>query len=197
MKVVAIEGKKEGKESDDEIGGKLVGSALWRLTPGKTEEEWDREDRGGSVECGEKMSPRPEVFNEIERGLQAVRRRVRRDQMFWGEFIHSCAWRTDEDEITKLNYLLPAELIHLDTHPDYQRRGIGSMLVQWGVDKSNESGIPAYLESTEIGSPLYMKFGFKEVDRLTLAMSKWAEFGGQGSYSYVYMVRWPDSQELN
>ena len=70
-------------DSENQI---LVGSALYRLhRPGKMTEEWDREDREKVVECGVKMSPRPDVFNEIERGLQAVRRKVRGEGVFWGK----------------------------------------------------------------------------------------------------------------
>ena len=87
------------------------------------------------------------------------------------------------------------ELLHLDTHPEYERRGIGSLLVQWGIDKSEESRIPLYLESTEIGKPLYERFRFTEVDRLTLDMEKWAEFGTRGTYSYHFMIREPRLRE--
>ncbi|MCJ1236240.1 hypothetical protein MMC14_004218 [Varicellaria rhodocarpa] len=86
------------------------------------------------------------------------------------------------------------ELLHLDTHPKYERRGIGSRLVRWGIDKSEESEIPLYLESTEIGAPLYERFGFTEVDRLTLDVEKWAEFGARGTYSYHFMIREPRSR---
>jgi predicted N-acetyltransferase YhbS len=34
---------------------------------------------------------------------------------------------------------------------EYQRRGIGNMLVQWGVRKADELGLLAYTEATPAG----------------------------------------------
>ncbi|KAJ5261294.1 acetyltransferase [Penicillium angulare] len=48
----------------------------------------------------------------------------------------------------------------LCTHPDYWRRGAGSMLVQWGCDLADEQGVSAYVDASKKGAPLYQKFGF-------------------------------------
>ncbi|SPO04577.1 uncharacterized protein DNG_07262 [Cephalotrichum gorgonifer] len=48
----------------------------------------------------------------------------------------------------------------LGTHPDYQRRGAGSMLIKWGCDLADEHGVAAYVDATKAGAPLYAKFGF-------------------------------------
>ncbi|KAF2193543.1 hypothetical protein K469DRAFT_745115 [Zopfia rhizophila CBS 207.26] len=47
------------------------------------------------------------------------------------------------------------------THPQYQRRGIGSLLTQAGIQIAQQSQLPIYLESTKSGQPLYAKLGFK------------------------------------
>ncbi|MCJ1434230.1 hypothetical protein MMC27_003597 [Xylographa pallens] len=58
----------------------------------------------------------------------------------------------------------------LDTHPDHQRRGAGSMLVQWGTNVADEAGLRCYLEATQAGRHLYLQKGFKDVVSLPLLL---------------------------
>lgn len=44
--------------------------------------------------------------------------------------------------------------------PNHQRKGVGSLLVNWGVQKADELGIECFVEATDPGSMLYQKFGF-------------------------------------
>lgn len=45
-------------------------------------------------------------------------------------------------------------------------RGAASKLLQWGVDRADRDGLPAYLEATAAGEPIYeKKFGFRAVRR--------------------------------
>ncbi|KAK7418143.1 hypothetical protein QQX98_004118 [Neonectria punicea] len=48
----------------------------------------------------------------------------------------------------------------LVTHPDYQRRGAGSMLVQWGCDLADKNGAEVYVDASKAGVFLYKKFRF-------------------------------------
>ncbi|KFY49809.1 hypothetical protein V495_00460 [Pseudogymnoascus sp. VKM F-4514 (FW-929)] len=48
----------------------------------------------------------------------------------------------------------------LATHPDYQRRGCGSMLVKWGCDVADRDGVAAYLDASKAGALLYKRHGF-------------------------------------
>ncbi|RLL98080.1 hypothetical protein CFD26_106066 [Aspergillus turcosus] len=50
----------------------------------------------------------------------------------------------------------------LATHPDYRRQGAGSMLIQWGCDRADEEGLPAYVDAHQAAAPLYQKFGFRD-----------------------------------
>ncbi|CAM1503549.1 Fc.00g011400.m01.CDS01 [Cosmosporella sp. VM-42] len=48
----------------------------------------------------------------------------------------------------------------LATHPEYQRRGAGTMLLKWGCDVADENGVGTYVDASKAGAPLYQKFGF-------------------------------------
>ncbi|KAJ5691970.1 Acyl-CoA N-acyltransferase [Penicillium macrosclerotiorum] len=48
----------------------------------------------------------------------------------------------------------------LGTHPEYRKRGAGSMLVKWGCDLADDEGAGAYVDASKAGAPLYEKFGF-------------------------------------
>lgn len=55
------------------------------------------------------------------------------------------------------------EHYYLDTlavHPAFQRRGVGSMLVRWGVERAEEDGVGVYLDASRDGKRLYEKCGF-------------------------------------
>ncbi|KAL4902697.1 acyl-CoA N-acyltransferase [Aspergillus multicolor] len=64
----------------------------------------------------------------------------------------------------------------LVTHPDYHRRGAGSMLLQWGCDLADSDGVALYVDASKAGAPLYERFGF--VDE-----------GLSGSWDVASMVR--------
>jgi len=55
-------------------------------------------------------------------------------------------------------YLL---LHNLGTHPEYERRGAASALVQWGLGLADREGLPIGLFATEAGLRLYLNMGFK------------------------------------
>lgn len=47
----------------------------------------------------------------------------------------------------------------------WRRKGIGMILLQWGLDRAQEENIVVGLESSAAGSPLYLKAGFVEIKR--------------------------------
>jgi GNAT superfamily N-acetyltransferase len=46
----------------------------------------------------------------------------------------------------------------------YRRRGAGSLMVQWGVEKADEMGIESFVEASWYGSQVYRKHGFLYID---------------------------------
>jgi ribosomal protein S18 acetylase RimI-like enzyme len=65
-------------------------------------------------------------------------------------------------------------LTMLATHPDYQRRGAGSMLMQWAADEGDRLGLEVFIEASPPGRILYSKFGFETVKQV---LFKGAPFG--------------------
>ncbi|KAI1742883.1 acyl-CoA N-acyltransferase [Xylaria scruposa] len=50
------------------------------------------------------------------------------------------------------------------THPDYRRKGVGQMFMNWGMAKADEMGVELFLDATPVGRPLYKANGLIEVE---------------------------------
>ena len=61
----------------------------------------------------------------------------------------------------------------LCTDPAFQRKGLASMLLRHGTDLADAEGRKTYIEATAMGHPVYLKLGFKDVDNVTMDLSKW------------------------
>lgn len=81
------------------------------------------------------------------------------------------------------NVVLVLKFLHTD--PKHQKRGAGGMLVKWGVDKAKEMGLPAYLEASTAGKPLYEKHGFETIGECIFDLGKW---GGEGTSGVALML---------
>ncbi|KAJ6118422.1 GNAT family acetyltransferase [Penicillium samsonianum] len=72
--------------------------------------------------------------------------------------------------------------------PEYQRIGIGSAFLKWGIQKADASNARIYLEATMEGVPAYLKHGWKIVEEIQL---DYTERGGEGSQKFALMIREP------
>ncbi|CAO2649612.1 Nn.00g069970.m01.CDS01 [Neocucurbitaria sp. VM-36] len=63
----------------------------------------------------------------------------------------------------------------LQTDPEFQGRGAGGMLIDWGTKKADELGLPVYLESSAKGYHFYKKRGFEDIEFFKVDLS---QFGG-------------------
>ncbi|KAL3418383.1 Puromycin N-acetyltransferase 1 [Phlyctema vagabunda] len=49
----------------------------------------------------------------------------------------------------------------LAVHPNHQRRGVGKLLMQWGLQTADQLHVPIYLESSHSGLRMYESLGFR------------------------------------
>ncbi|KAK7419218.1 hypothetical protein QQZ08_010930 [Neonectria magnoliae] len=86
--------------------------------------------------------------------------------------------------------------------PNYEGQGVGSQLIQWGIEQADRLGAFSWVHASEAGWPLFQKHGYEEIDRLTVDLDEWAVgpppkdgvFGDRekwGEYAFRYMVRQP------
>ena len=81
----------------------------------------------------------------------------------------------------------PYVLLHmLGTDPAHHRRGVGSLGLQWGLAQADRLGVEAYLEASEMGRPLYARWGFEEVRRLEFDAR---DFGADKEMRHTIMRR--------
>ncbi|KAI1128452.1 hypothetical protein F5Y10DRAFT_277379 [Nemania abortiva] len=55
------------------------------------------------------------------------------------------------------------------THPDYRRKGVGQMFMDWGMAKADYMGVELFLDATPVCRPLYDANGFVAVEENVIA----------------------------
>ena len=68
------------------------------------------------------------------------------------------------------------------------------MIVKWGCDKADELGLPAYLEASAAGKPVYLRHGFEKIDEAVIDCDRWPDGlgpGEKGKHVYTMMYRRP------
>ncbi|MCJ1359336.1 MAG: hypothetical protein MMC33_009337 [Icmadophila ericetorum] len=143
----------------DTANAKDVGYVWWQYTKGRTKAQW------------------AETYTNRYRpeGMK----KVLADATTGAQFLKRAELLGDRDVFT---------LKELYVHPHFQRCGVGSMLVEWGVKKADECGLMAYTEASPQGLGLYLKYGFEEVDRHTVDLEPWGGRKGEES-SYGLLLR--------
>lgn len=77
----------------------------------------------------------------------------------------------------------------LATDPVYHRRGVGAIHLKWGLDQADEAGVPAFLEASPYGLPLYARWGFEPMYRTTIPEDKMHLFKGKEEHIPMIMYR--------
>lgn len=76
----------------------------------------------------------------------------------------------------------------LATLPEYQRRGFGSAILKWGIEKADASQLRIFLEGTPEGVPIYLKYGWKILEEVVM---DYTPFGSVGQETFFLMMRDP------
>lgn len=61
---------------------------------------------------------------------------------------------------------------------------MGSTLLRWGIEQAVKRQVGVFLEATMDGYSLYRKFGWQDLEEVSIEFSKW---GGEGSQKFVMM----------
>lgn len=80
----------------------------------------------------------------------------------------------------------------LVTHPKHQRRGAGSLVLEWGTRQADKKGLISVLQASPAGEGLYLKHGFevKRIEQLDLR-----PFGVDATEARKGMIRQPHAGE--
>ncbi|KAL2064291.1 hypothetical protein VTL71DRAFT_4785 [Oculimacula yallundae] len=120
--------------STEERGRKVVAHSIWVKHSGGKLLAWDQRWRANP----------PEGVTREMLGEEFFAPMVRQHEKNMGERPH---------------YFLET----LSTDPEYRKRGLASMLLQWGTKHADELGWECYLDAAEAAAPLYRKHGFVQM----------------------------------
>lgn len=76
----------------------------------------------------------------------------------------------------------------LAVDPAYQKRGLGSRLIDVGLPLADKVGSKTYVEASDLGLPLYLKYGWREVDEIAVDVRK---YGGKEIMVEKLLIREP------
>ena len=80
-------------------------------------------------------------------------------------------------------------LMHMVTRESHRGRGAAAMLIKWGIEESEKSGVPAFLEAGAQGRPVYAKYGFEQVGELVRL--DLGPYGREVVFEMANMARFP------
>ena len=76
------------------------------------------------------------------------------------------------------------------TTPKYERQGVSTALVNWGIERADKEGWPCFTEASPRGAPVYARLGFETRENVSL---RWDERGeawrGKGDVKWSFMER--------
>lgn len=147
----------------DPSNGKIMGGAKWQLWP------YDPQ--------------RPEVFQVtfVDDSTEQGKLELEFAQRVSDDFTRSRA----------TNMALPHGLLDICfTTPEYERRGIASALVNWGLKRVDEEGWVAFTEASVRGAPVYERLGFEKKEEVRLRYDELGDYArGMGDAVWILMVR--------
>lgn len=82
-----------------------------------------------------------------------------------------------------------AVLTYMCTDRGWRRQGAATACVQWGIDLCAQLGIPAYLEASEAGAPVYKALGFETVENVEMEV-------GEDKTAFPAMMWWPPGTKI-
>lgn len=176
----------------DETGA-VVGYARWIL-PDRLTGEWleaqtpavspSEEEEYMRLFCSARWTREAEV-NSLGSPLEVIMERLMRGKEYLGKiyFIHPHAYHSQK---TGFYLLTVPELEYLAVHPDYQGRGIATLLVESGIAEAEKIGVDVIVMAYKSALGVYKRLGFETAEYLIQDDSK---YGGKGEFGAYFMVR--------
>ncbi|KAL3443400.1 hypothetical protein BJX65DRAFT_199540 [Aspergillus insuetus] len=163
--------------------GEIIAGSRWSI---------QKEDEEVTISVEDAVNKRikseiTEMRHELARSLYTIFAQGKRDVL--GLYAETETSSTSEPNGEKKKVLRFPPRIELDVlyvHPDYQRRGIASDLLKWGFEKSEQLGLPIYLEATAEGRPVYERYGFETVKVQGFDARP---YGVDEEVEYAFMIR--------
>ncbi|KAF2720637.1 hypothetical protein K431DRAFT_346944 [Polychaeton citri CBS 116435] len=156
----------------DNVHGQLIGISTWKVfAPERSQADLEREEAKHQADV-EKYGL-PEGMNGEAVGAYFGEMEEFRKQYFGGK-----------------PYVL---LALVATHPDHYRKGAGAMHLKKGLEMADELDLPAFLEATPHGAPLYRRHGYKDVKTLDFDGRNW---GLDKKHEHVAMLRPRKSERM-
>lgn len=130
---------------------KIIGMALWDI-------HWKPRD--------EAERPKPSIDwlkgSEKERAQKFIFPFWEKKEELLGGKEHVCKFYISQPCGLKLT---SSDCHVIAVEPQYQRKGIGKLLMKWGIDMAEQLSVPLYLEATDRSIGLYKKLDFEKLDQ--------------------------------
>ena len=161
----------------DRETGAIAGFANWafNLTE-RTPEQYKKKKPSADWTEGRQK----EIAEHFMALLAAEREKIWAGKPHIGEYWARSSWN--------VFLTAPIELCFLAVHRDHQRKGVGKVLVQWGLEQAKVHGLPVSLDSAPSGVALYRHLGFREIDKIVV---KAEDYDAKEDYELLVMVKEP------
>lgn len=156
------------KAVDEE--GEILGWACWIAAEASESSSQDPDVRS-------KTESKPETKPEIAKEkLKQDPARVLGGLMYVEEI------KYEKESLAGKNHMVLQALV---TAPLHQNRGIGTQLVQWGVELADKDRVMCWAHASPSGHRLYESVGFEEVGSSDFELSEYAPGGRDGRRGWV------------
>ncbi|OJJ50305.1 hypothetical protein ASPZODRAFT_128925 [Penicilliopsis zonata CBS 506.65] len=168
--------------AEDSSSGQIVGYARWlipsrtySILAGRSQSEDERDPRAMPV-LSEEVASIKDMAGHAPPGMNVEGLNALKAMM-----------EEKKGKVIDVERDMVLELIGISNQ--HQRRGLGSQMLEWGIERANRAGVRIYLEATEAGYPLYLRRGWTVVDELVM---DWSPYGGKGVTKLTMMVKEPE-----